>query len=317
MAADVVEGAQLAIGAVGDDDRLVEDRDRHEVPHPRQVLGAGDELPGAAEDALPLQLQHGCVKVVARRQRGGAAERRARDGRGHARECTEATMRGQEERRRPRRRSVKPRRLPMRGPKCYKCAPTERMEPMPPPSGVPYEETDSVNNVRRFAILPVAMLVLAACQADEGSGSPGASEPAGSGAAGGGVCDDALRRRPSRPHLRGRRDPGLDRSRVSAPVIPQRGDRRVRGLRHRHCHGDCRAAGRRGRVHRSLVRRGRGRRMGRPLGHERRLGHGDHRARRGARLHAAVLLHPCPDGGARGLGHPEPRRPRRAGGVRG
>ena len=46
-----------------------------------------------------------------------------------------------------------------------------------------------MNKLRRFAILPVAMLVLAACQADEGSGSPGASEPAGSGAAGGGVCE--------------------------------------------------------------------------------------------------------------------------------
>ena len=54
MAADVEEGLQLAVEAMGDDDRLVQDRDRHEVADARQVLGACDQLPGASEDALLL-----------------------------------------------------------------------------------------------------------------------------------------------------------------------------------------------------------------------------------------------------------------------
>ena len=78
MPADVVEGAQLAVEAVRDDDRLVEDRDRDEVADALELIGPCHELPGAAEDPLLLALEDVGVEVVARRQRGCAAERRRR-----------------------------------------------------------------------------------------------------------------------------------------------------------------------------------------------------------------------------------------------
>ena len=120
--------------------------------------------------------------------------------------------------------------------------------------------------------------------ARRGQWDPGASEPAGRRGGerarrgcGSGVRD-ALRRRPSRPHLRGRRDPGLDRSGLSAPVVPQRGDRRVRGLRHRHRHGD-RARGWASRSSSPIPRSTRSvaGAWADPLGHERGLDHGDNR----------------------------------------
>jgi hypothetical protein len=65
MAADVEEPAQDAVQAVGDDDRLVEDRDRHEVARASQARSMGDQLPRPSEDLGPLALQHATVEVVA------------------------------------------------------------------------------------------------------------------------------------------------------------------------------------------------------------------------------------------------------------
>ena len=85
VAADVVEAAQLAVEAVGDHDRLVEHGHRHEVADALELIGPGHELPGAAEDPLLLELEDVGIEVVALRNRRGAAERRRRHGRGHAR----------------------------------------------------------------------------------------------------------------------------------------------------------------------------------------------------------------------------------------
>ena len=57
VAAHVVEGAQLAVQGVGDDDRLVEDRDRDEITDALEVLGTRHQLPGAPEDAVLLCLE--------------------------------------------------------------------------------------------------------------------------------------------------------------------------------------------------------------------------------------------------------------------
>ena len=83
MAADVVERAQLAVEAMGDDDRLVEDRDGDEVPHPLELIGPCHQLPGPPEDALLLRLEDLGVDVVARGQGRGPAERRRGQGARH------------------------------------------------------------------------------------------------------------------------------------------------------------------------------------------------------------------------------------------
>ena len=67
MAADVVEAAQLAVEAVRDQDRLVEDRRRLQVADPGQLIGTGDQLPGAGEDAIALAFEDGLVDVGAGR----------------------------------------------------------------------------------------------------------------------------------------------------------------------------------------------------------------------------------------------------------
>jgi hypothetical protein len=65
MPAHVVEAAQLPIEAVGDDDRLVEDGDRHEVADSLQLVCARHELPGRTEDALLLALEDPRIQVIA------------------------------------------------------------------------------------------------------------------------------------------------------------------------------------------------------------------------------------------------------------
>jgi hypothetical protein len=74
MAAHVVETAQLARQGVRQEDGLVDDRGRQEVAGTGEVVGVGDQLPGAAEDALFLGLEDRRVEVEPRRQRVGAGE---------------------------------------------------------------------------------------------------------------------------------------------------------------------------------------------------------------------------------------------------
>ena len=77
MAADVVEGVQLSVEGVGDHDRLVNDHHRHEVPDARELVGASNELPGAAKDPLHLAVVDRGVGVVARGERRGAGKGRS------------------------------------------------------------------------------------------------------------------------------------------------------------------------------------------------------------------------------------------------
>jgi hypothetical protein len=78
MAADVVEAAQIAVEPVRDQDWLVEDGRGLQVAHARQLIRAGDQLPGAGEDALALALEDGVVQVGTGRQRESAGEILAR-----------------------------------------------------------------------------------------------------------------------------------------------------------------------------------------------------------------------------------------------
>jgi len=65
VAADIVEGVQRPIGRAGDDQRLVAGRAGEEVARASQLVDAARQLPGAAEDAFLLELEHGRVEVPA------------------------------------------------------------------------------------------------------------------------------------------------------------------------------------------------------------------------------------------------------------
>ena len=54
MPANIVEGAQRAIGSTNNDDRLSAQSCGHEVPRLLHLIGTGDELPCFAEDVKPL-----------------------------------------------------------------------------------------------------------------------------------------------------------------------------------------------------------------------------------------------------------------------
>src|SRR4029078_10469131 len=85
MAADVVEGLQLAVQAMGHDDGLVHDHDRHEVTDPGQLLGTSHQLPRAPEDSLLLAPQYRRIGVIGRRERGCAGQRKAHRSRVYSR----------------------------------------------------------------------------------------------------------------------------------------------------------------------------------------------------------------------------------------
>ena len=93
--------------------------------------------------------------------------------------------------------------------------------------------------------------------------------------------------------------------------------RHVRGLRHRRRHRDRQAPRRRDRSSRppdwDAHHR---RRLGRPLGLQRRVDDDHVEAPEGARLQRPVLLHPGPDGRKHRVGHHDPRRARRQDGLR-
>ena len=55
MAADVEEGAQLAVAATNDEQRLAGELRGDELPGALELIGARDYLPGAAEDAFALR----------------------------------------------------------------------------------------------------------------------------------------------------------------------------------------------------------------------------------------------------------------------
>ena len=84
--------------------------------------------------------------------------------------------------------------------------------------------------------------------------------------------------RPARADLRQGHAHCLDRPGLPAAVLAQRGDRRVRGLRHRRGHRDRRPARRRYRLAGARLGHHHRRFVERPLGHERRLDDRDQRA---------------------------------------
>ena len=104
-------------------------------------------------------------------------------------------------------------------------------------------------------------------------------------------CLRGRHHRPAEGGLRHGQAHGVDRPGVPAAVLAQRGDRRVRGLRHRRRHRDRQAARRRRRLGDARLGRHHRRQLERPLGHERRLDDADQRPAEGPRLHPAVLLH--------------------------
>ena len=63
MAADVVEGTQLAVTAANDEQRLAGKFGGDELPGACDLIGARDHLPGAAEDAFALKLRDALVGV--------------------------------------------------------------------------------------------------------------------------------------------------------------------------------------------------------------------------------------------------------------
>src|SRR5438067_13665901 len=76
--ADVVEAAQLAVEATGDQDRFVEDGGGLQVTDPRQLVSAGNELPAPRKDAVPLTPVDRFVDIGAGGQRESAGEILAR-----------------------------------------------------------------------------------------------------------------------------------------------------------------------------------------------------------------------------------------------
>ena len=200
---------------------------------------------------------------------------------------------------------------PTRGELCYN-VPTENTFDAAAPA-CPRIGGDFVNKFRRFAVLPIAMLVLAACQGDAGGSPSGqASEPAeatesaaasGSAAAEGPICDsdsgdDHLGRICEAGTIVVSTDPAYPpQSSLNAEtgeyegfdidVANEIGERLGVEVEFTDPPFDAVQAGN----------------WAGPLGHERRLGH-DHRdAAGGPRLHAAVLLHAGPDGDDRGHRH--------------
>ena len=73
MQADIVEAAQR-LAVAQDDDRVVPDLRREELPVLAYVVEPSDELPGAREDPLALQLEEYGVVVHARRNRRRALD---------------------------------------------------------------------------------------------------------------------------------------------------------------------------------------------------------------------------------------------------
>ena len=65
MLADVQERAQLSVTSAHDEDRDVAHMCRHELAGLRELIGAGDVLPEAAEDMLLLGPEHVWIGVPA------------------------------------------------------------------------------------------------------------------------------------------------------------------------------------------------------------------------------------------------------------
>ena len=74
VAADVVEGAQRAVGASRDHQRLAQHFAGEEVAHAGHLVDAAHRLPGAGEDLLFLQRQERRLDVPARRHSSGAGQ---------------------------------------------------------------------------------------------------------------------------------------------------------------------------------------------------------------------------------------------------
>ena len=66
MAAHVVESAQCAVAAAHDDDGLSGEARGDEFSRLLQLIGAGDELPGFAEDIEPLQFGDARIDIPRR-----------------------------------------------------------------------------------------------------------------------------------------------------------------------------------------------------------------------------------------------------------
>src|ERR1700689_5265848 len=66
MTADIVEGAQRAVGATNNDDRFSGNPRGDEVSRLPQLIRAGDELPCFAENAEPLQFGDARIDIPGR-----------------------------------------------------------------------------------------------------------------------------------------------------------------------------------------------------------------------------------------------------------
>src|SRR5580698_8493641 len=64
---NVVEGTQRALAPTDNDDGLSREPCRHKVSRLLQLIGAGDELPGLAEDVEPLELGDPGIDIPRRR----------------------------------------------------------------------------------------------------------------------------------------------------------------------------------------------------------------------------------------------------------
>ena len=78
MAADVEEGAQVALVVAHDHDRDAAEIAGEERARLGDLVGAAGVLPGAAEDPLALEPEHGRVRVPVEGDRAPVGDRRHR-----------------------------------------------------------------------------------------------------------------------------------------------------------------------------------------------------------------------------------------------
>src|ERR1035441_6939953 len=67
VTADIIEGAQRTVGSANDDDRFSGQPRGYKVTRLLQLVGAGDQLPGLAEDVEPLEFGDARIDIPRRR----------------------------------------------------------------------------------------------------------------------------------------------------------------------------------------------------------------------------------------------------------